>query len=286
MVFTQVAGCILKGPIADLPAASAYLTDFEYHALEGDTLWCDGSAWYRLQGATKTEVFQNKSIDFSQNNATGLALDPFYTQKREGYIETGLTANASLKNALKGLPSNGIYSVVFDSSKGYVINFNTSIVENIGYFSNNSIGIKSKRELATRIKIDSKVSATANTRQFIGFSSMALLPSSDTPLSNSDYGVLVGMNVANSNFIVINNDGAGSPNVQTFPVTKDIAWHTIEIIMSDTNIICNLDSNQIPLTTKLPPNTSEMFLQLQCQNTTATSKTFNIARGYFGADLI
>lgn len=289
MVVSTFAGCIKKGTAAEKPAHVSYLTDFLYYCTDtGELYWDNGSVWVLLQGPTKTETLQNKIINLANNTVTGVQTDPFATALREGYISPSLSAAASLRGALKGLPANGTtYSYFFDTTEGYVSRFSTSIVENLGYYSSTTPFI-SRREWATHLKVKCKVSSTSNTRLYIGFTSNLTLPSTNTPLGNTDHGIIVGFNTANTNYTVTTNDGAGVANSQSFgAVAKDTTFRTFDILMSDTNIVCSLDgANTQTLSTKLPGLTTDMYLNIQLQNTTAAAKTFDISKGLFQSDFV
>lgn len=205
-----------------------------------------------------------------------------------------LTAADSLKFALKGLPSNGTYSYVDDdlATDGKISRFTTSIVENIGYFSNSTTQIISRMAYNASIKVRCKVSTTSGDRLYIGFSTNNTLPSSDTPIGSTESGIIVGFNTSATNYSIYRNDGtATAPAAVTFSTAKNTSWHNIEIslINSPLSILVTLDDNNAAaqtLTTRIPALNTNLYLNIMLQSTAASSKNFDISKIRFTSNLV
>lgn len=283
----------MRGLAANKPAASSTYTDWIYVETDGGNTWnCNGSTWTIINGPLKTEEYVNKTIDFNNNNFLGVVQDPFTSQQRQGFHIPALTAADSLKFALKGLPTNGTYSYVDDDLgiDGKISRFNTSIVENIGYYSNSSVQIISRAAYNASIKVRSKVSTTTGDRLYIGFSTNNTLPSSDTPLGSSESGVIVGFNTTATNYSIYRNDGsAAAPAALTFGTAKGTTWHNIEITMinSPLQVLVTLDDvTTQTLTTRIPALNTNLFVNVMLQSSVAASKNFDISKIRFTSNLV
>jgi hypothetical protein len=287
LVLTNIVGCIKKGTLAERPAHAAYLTDYLYYVNSGSNLgdlyWNDGSAWVLLQGATKTEVLQNKIIDPSLNPTTGLILDPFLTQKRQGYLIPSITADASLRYGLKGVPvGSGTYSLVRDATEGYVSRFNSSSVVEMGYRSNATINLVTRRAYNPRLKVRCRSTNADNTYMFLGFSTKLPTPSGAFPIDATASGVIVGTTYTNANYLMRTADGAAFTHTNT-TIPRDSIFRTFEIIMSASNIVVNIDATTTTLTTNLPGLNTDLYLLIELHNRTGTN-SFEISKGYFSSD--
>jgi hypothetical protein len=289
LVVQTFAGLIKKGLASERPTHAAYLTDFLYYATDTGDLWYDnGSAWVQLQGATKAEILQNKILLSTNNTLSGILQDPFTSQRREGWIVPGISAAASLKHVLSGIASTGTYSYFYDTTEGYVSRFSASSVSKIGYASDTA-SVISRREWATRLKIRMRATTTGSTNIYAGFTNQgtSVISSNASPFLTSEMGIFVGFNSQNNFFSSYRNDGAGgAATVTSFGVTKDTNFHTFEMIMSDTNIVCTLDgANTQTHTTQIPTNTTDLKLAIQCHALDTVSRSFDIAKASFSSDL-
>ena len=286
-----MVGCLLKGTDAELPTHAAYLTDFLYYSTDnGNLYWDNGSAWVLLQGATKAEVMQNKILSASNNTILGVQTDPFYSAKREGYIRPAITAAASLEGTLKGLStSGGTYSYFYDTTEGFVSRFSTAAIAKIGWASDTS-PVTTRREWATRLKVRMRATTTGSTSIFMGFvnSDAVIINANVTPIGTADNGILLGFNGQNNFFNSYRNDGQGGTSiVQSFGVTKDTNFHTFEMIMSDSNIVCTLDGgNTQTLTTQIPLLTTDMKMAVQCHALDTVSRSFDVSKAIYQSDFV
>jgi hypothetical protein len=119
------------------------------------------------------------------------------------------------------------------------------------------------------------IPASANTRLQIGFSSNATIPVSDTLLSNTDSGVLVGYrSTGDTNFMVFNNDGSGAMVATSTGVAIDTAVHVVEIAFDNSvpNCVIKIDGNVTnTITTRLPASTTTMIVHHTIETTTTSS---------------
>ena len=288
MVVTNVVGCIKKGTLAELPAHAAYLTDYLYYVDSGtglgDLYWNNGSAWVQLQGATKAEVLQNKTFDPSLNTTSGLILDPFITQKRQGFLIPSITADASLKYALKGVPvGSGTYSLVRDATEGYVSRFNSASVVEMGYRSNATINLVTRRAYNPRLKVRCRSTNAESTFMFLGFSTKSPTPSGVIPIDASSSGVIVGTTNAIANYFTRCSDGSAFNNVNS-SIPRDSVFRTFEIVMSASNIVVTINGTTIAtLTTNLPGLNTDIYLLMELHNRTGTN-SFEISKAVFSSD--
>ena len=287
---TQIVGCILKGTLAELPVHAAYLSDYMFYVNSGtgmgDLYWNNGSAWVLLQGSTKTEVLENKSIDSSVNTLSGIILDPFVSQKREGFLVPGLTASASLKYAMKGLPvSGGTYSLFYDTTEKYVSRFTEATAIQVGYQSNGTTKFITKRSLNPSLKVRCRTSNAANTFMFVGFSTKLPTSNGGTPIDNASSGVIIGQTNTDANYFTKHSNGTTATQNNT-SIPRDSIFRTFEIVMSASNIVTKINGVvQSTLTTNLPALETELYLLMELHNRTGTN-SFDIAKAYFKDDLV
>lgn len=289
MVVSNIVGCIKKGTLAELPAHAAYLNDYLYIVDSGpnlgDVYWNNGSGWVLIQGATKSEVLQNKQISPSNNTLTGFILDPFITQQRQGYLIPSLTADGSLRYALKGLPiAGGTYSLFYvDTTEKYVSRFNTSSVIQVGYQSNASIKLTTKRSLNPYLKIRARTSDANNTFMFFGFSTKAPTANGVSPIDNTSQGVIVGCDTSNANYFTRASNGTTMVQSNT-SIPRDNIFRTFEIIMSSSNVIIKIDGTTLfTLTSNLPATTTDINLLMELHNRSGNNN-FDIAKAIFTSD--
>lgn len=291
MVFDRFGGCILRGPEADLPSHASYWSGYKYECTNNGNIYSNnGSAWVLIQGATKSETLKNKLINFDQNTVSGVMRDPFSLNKRIGYLIPAPTIAASLQLALKGLPGVGSYSLVYDATEGWVCRFSTSIVEQIGFFSNALPTFVTRRSQLPKIKVRMKSSVTLSVNAIIGFTDNASgFQSANNPQVNDTNTVWFGIGSAYSaNFVgarTTNGSGAGISTTTTTP--RDTAWHTLELQLNANDITYILDNNTplVSSNSALPDINADLKLYLQMSSRDTTPKTFDIARVYFESNI-
>ena len=289
MALKRFVGCILHGDtIADLPTHNTRWTDFKFVNLSnGDEWFNNGTAWVQFSGATKSEILQNKQINPLNNSISGILLDPFVSNRLEGWLIPGMSAADSLKGILKGMPSNGTYSLFYDSVEGWVSRFSTSIAERIGWYSI-SIPLITRREWNPVLKIRSKVSTTGNMGLWVGFSNT--LPSlSHIPFANSSKFVVAGMSPSyTTNFQVIRNDGTNDSGVaSSLGVAKNANFNTLEIGMDNTKVYAKINSTLLDnITVRLPTVSENLYLMIWGYNSEAVAKTFDVGKIYFSHDVV
>lgn len=289
MALKRFAGCVLHGDtLADRPTHASYWTDWKFIDLQkGDEYYDNGSAWVLWQGATKSEILQNKEINPLNNNVSGLILDPFVSNKREGWIIPAASADASLHGCLKGMPSVGTYSLVYDATEGWHYRLSTSLQERFGLYSV-AIPMITRRAHAPKLKIRSKLTANGNIGYWFGFSN-TLPQLSGLPFPNSAHFAVVGMSHSyTTNFQIVTNDGTNdSGNATSTGVSKGaaISWNTYEISMTDTQVIAKIGATEVIVTTRLPSLNQDLYLMMFCYNNEAVAKNFDIVKGHFVSDL-
>lgn len=176
----------------------------------------------------------------------------------------------------------GTLTSAYDTTEGGVVGFATAASANVnaGVISTNS-GIGIGRTL-TSIFLKSRQAANATTsvRFYMGLTSANTLPISDTPLANTDSGVLVGYTSADTTWQTINNDGTGAmvKTQITGPINTDTAYHTIQISIpaGGASATVTLDNTSVVLNSRLPATTTNLFFNCVAQTTTTTARTLNL----------
>lgn len=227
------------------------------------------------------------------NNINGVAItsgvvcDPF--TRRTGYYQPAQgTTLASVGNANGIIGSHvvtgtGTISNTFDTTEGILINLaSTSTAgQNIGLVSpTGGVGV-GRRLFGMRAKIRSKVDvvAASASRFYFGFTSASTLPITDTPLANTDHGIIVGFSSADTTYQIYRNDGATSvtKTAVTGNISKDTNFHTIEIIwIAAGNISVVFDGVPQIISTDLPATTANLFFNAVVQTVATAAKTFTI----------
>jgi hypothetical protein len=288
VVATNIVGCIKKGTLAELPTHAAYLADYLYYVSSGtgagDLYWNNGSAWVLLQGAAKAEILQNKTIEPSANSFTNMVLDPFLSQKRQGFITPSLTAQGSLKYALKGLPNLGTYSLFFvNTTEKYISRFTASSATVVGYQSNSTTKFITKRSLNPSLKIRCRCTSSTEARLNVGFSTRLPTNFDSHSVNATNAGVTMGFALDSPNFFTRRSDGTTATHTET-TIPRDTLFRTFEISMSATNVVTKIDDViMFTHTTNLPPLETEIYLLAEMHNITGTNN-FDIAKAVFSSD--
>lgn len=232
------------------------------------------------------KIFQGYTLDAATNTFKGFAQDP--TGRRWGAYQPSAsgTTNATvgvLTGVLAGhTPTGGgTPSNSWDTTNGLIINHVTS-------GSSGSIaGLASptvspgmlRRDAAAMIRTRFKVSATSNTRYYVGVSTASTLPTSDTPLATSDSGIIAGFTTADANFSARGNDGSGSATVYSLGTAKNTSFHTIEISWTAAGFVkVFLDGAETVIGTAgdLPGTLDNLYFHQQIQTAEAVAKTLSI----------
>lgn len=285
MTITTAAGLIKKGLESEKPSWTAYLEDFLYYATDtGNLYYYNSSVRVLLQGPEKQEVLKNKTFNISDNNITGLILDPFISQKREGFVIPSITANSSLNFVLKGLPSNGNYSLVRDNTEGYISRFNNTGGENIGYFSDATYQLVTRRAYNPYLKVRTKSTDLTNINLMLGFSVYNPVPDYDWAIDDTHAGAILSFIEGVNNYIVRVSNGTNHNHLETSTV-KNTDWHTYEIIMGVSDIVFKIDNIVVSTqTTNLPDLNTDIYLHIVQGKSTGTHN-FDISKLYFRDDI-
>ena len=290
MAILRFAGCLITCLAADTKPDHAGLAGFR--ALETDTgrlFYHNGSAWTMIIGRDKVETFTNKTIDAETNTLSNLLVSPFALgYKRIGVHIPAGTAAGSVHHAFGGWPTAGTYSIVHDSTEGYVSRFNSSASGDInGYKSTSTTQVISRRAWNPYVKFKVKPSTTTNSRVYIGWSVNNTLPASDTPLGSTEEGFIVGFHTGSTNFSIFHNDNVSTMVTENIGsgIAKDTAWRTYEIEMSSSNVVVRLDgANQTTVTTDIPATTTDLYFNCVLELAAASSMDFDIKSGVMRSD--
>jgi hypothetical protein len=251
-------------------------------------LW-NGATWLREEDYP--ELYENKTMDAATNRFLNMLVSPFAVNyRRHGGLIPASTASASLYGALGGWPTGGTFSSVIDAvgnpTEGTVNRFTSSTSGTyIGYRSNATYQLVSRRAWNTSIKARIRASSTANTRLYIGFSSSPVLAISDSVLGNNEQGVIVGFNTVTADFSVFHNDGTDTMVTSSFGVARDTGWHTFEISMiSSGDITCKIDDIDAVIMTRLPDNDRTLHANVLMELAADVETSIDIKAIQFNAD--
>jgi len=180
----------------------------------------------------------NKILDIRKNTVKGAAVAAA-TGKKTGQIVCGQQLGASAGSDLFAghIDRPAVPTIVRDAAPaGIGWEYST------GSTANTVTGIEfagafMRREFSARVKAKMVIpTSTANTRLYVGLSSDITIPNSNTPLANTDSGVIVGWRSTDTNIMIFHNGGAAAgattPTVVNtgIPKTGFTAARNIEVL--------------------------------------------------------
>ena len=228
------------------------------------------------------------TIDTMQNTVSGVVQDP--SMKRVGLASPrGNTLFLFGAFADHTFGTTGTIANVFDTSQGVSTSLPTTAVSGVqsGLVSPGTGVGQGRRLFGMRIKTVCKVDLATNCRFHFGFTSATALPISDTPLANTDSGVLIGWISTDTNFTIRTNDGTGAATVTVFTgnIPKDANYHTFQIDWTASgNVNVTMDGTVMTFNTRIPATTTNLFFNQVVQTTTTTAKTMTISGTWAEAD--
>jgi len=227
--------------------------------------------------ADDTFLFQN-----AQQAVWGT--DNFPSIVKDGQVNVLGNNAAVLDGVLSGgsIVGAGSLTSTYNTTEGMTLACATTAVANLnaGYVASPT-GIGMGRTL-TNIRFTARQAASATTtvRQYVGLTSLATLPLSDTPLGTADSGIIVGYTSTDTNWQVFNNDGSGTAvkTQITGPIPTDTNFHTIDINIpaGGTSATITVDSTAVVVGSRLPATTTNLFYNSVVQTTTTTARTNTI----------
>jgi len=237
----------------------------------------DRNVSYPLLLADDTYLFQNAS-------QSALAYDNFPSVSKEGTFDVLGSNTAALDGSLTGYTITGAGSItsVYDTAEGMTLACATTATANLNAgLVSPSAGVGMGRRLTNmRMKARMKVDSTTSCRLYMGFTSQAALPISDTPLANTDSGAIVGFRSTDANYTILWNNGGGAPGVGVTGLAKDANFHTWEIkFLAGSDILISRDGNLVSTISaagNIPATTTNLFFNCVAQTTTTTARTLTI----------
>lgn len=239
---------------------------------------------------TSNEI-RNATIISSSNTLSGIAQNPI--SKRWGSVQAGYGTAVGTVGVLDGLaqaftPTGaGSNTASFDTTEGKIINYQTSSASGVvaGLVSATAGGGLGRRLFGGRMICRFKLDSTTSARFYFGLTSATSLPISESPLGNTDHGIIVGFNAADTNYQVRTNDGATSvtttqlvgPGAAAVAKTAATAFHTIEInwtASGNYNVI--YDGTTHTISTDLPATTADLYPNLMVQTSAVVQRTFTL----------
>jgi hypothetical protein len=274
MTIERRLGCEFVGLSTDAKPDYPGIIDYRFYEVDTGTIYYyGGAAWAAVQGSKAVSNYTNKIMTTTDNDfKDAVAVDyplSFGYHRNGSFIPA--VSGPYLGGALAGMAvSVGAAENAFsslDTDEGAYQNFR-------GNASGQVLGIQSTSStnsmITTRgqnpyLKVRCKVDVAAGVRLWVGFTSNQTLPASNTVLGSSDSGIIMGFGSATTNFSVFYNDGTTTAATQAFSLAKDNDWHTYEITMSLTTVICSLDGQQILLPTQIPNTATSLYLNCLVQ---------------------
>jgi len=289
MSLNTYAGLLKRGNDASKPDPTYWLIGFLYHAIDTGNLYYyqDSTTRVLLQGAEKAEILKNKSINFAENNVSGVIKDPFTSMKREGIFVPAATHNASFQLALKGAPLIGTYTLVKDGAEGYVGKFEGNTSGKAGIVSNPTTSFVTRRGYNPRIKARFKVLDPATQITVFGFAS-ALPFGSGSALDNSTAGAIIAQSTGSAVYIIRNGIGDGVTPATNFNTTtnKATGYANYEIQMDATEIRFYIDGVLVrTVTSNLPALDRDIYLILGHERSTFV-RDITLSKMYFSDDIL
>ena len=235
-------------------------------------------------------MFYHDRLDLYGNrlaNATEIAQNPL--TKRWGSVQPGYGTAVGTVGVLDGLaqfftPTGaGSNTVSFDTTEGKVTNYQTSSASGVvaGLVSPTAGGGFGRRLFGGKMICRFKLDSTTSARFYFGLTSATSLPVSDTPLANTDHGIIVGFTSADTNYQIRTNDGATSVTTTamsgTIAKTNATSFHTIEISWTASgNYIVSYDGTPQTISSDLPATTADLYPNLMVQTSAVVQRTFTL----------
>ena len=241
------------------PPASVLSKVLVHETDTGRLFVSDGADIDQIQGPDLTETFANKEIDFSTSSLDTALEDNPFSGLRKGGIVPAATIPDSFYGILEGATLHHPEKITIFDDDGIVLEFKDDVDnEKLGFSSNIPIARR-----ADGYHIKGEFINSMNNFMLIGFSTSQYFSLYTNVFFNNDQGVAVGYTPSTANYSVFVNDGSGTPAVpDPFTIPKDRELHTIEIILSPSNIVVKLDNETKTLVTKLPPVNSNLYLNV------------------------
>jgi hypothetical protein len=129
-----------------------------------------------------------------------------------------------------------------------------------------------------RIKVRQKISATANTVYYVGWSSTNAALTGDNPLDNLS-GFVFGKRTADTNWFIIKNDGDATQDVVDTGVAVSTAIHTVELVCDNANSKIGWSVNGAAFTyetTEIPAATTGLWYVATCETEENVAKTLSM----------
>ena len=208
--------------------------------------------------------------------------DSFPAIARDGQVNVLGNNTAELDGVLAAGSMVATPLSVYDTTEGMTLQLTTAASANVnaGYVSS-ATGIGIGRTLTNiRFTVRSKASATTAIKQYVGFTSLATLPLTDTPLGVGDSGIIVGYNSTDTTWQIFNNDGSGTAvkTAITGPITTDTSFHTIDITIpaGGSTVVVTVDNTSVVVGSRLPATTTNLYFNAVAQTTTTVARAHTI----------
>jgi hypothetical protein len=210
--------------------------------------------------------------------------DNFPSVVKDGQVNVLGNNTAALDGILNNgsIVGAGSLTSTYNTTEGMTLACATTATGNLNAgFVASATGIGQGRTLTNmRFTARQAASATTTVRQYVGLTSAATLPISDTPLANGDSGILVGYISTDANWQIFNNDGSGAAvkTQITGPIATDANFHTIDITIpaGGASATVTLDGTSVVVGSRLPATTTNLFYNSVVQTTTTTARTNTI----------
>ena len=285
MTIQQIHNGVLYGVSGDTKPTNYPTNTVLLEQDTGSIYRYSGSSWDLFRGASKVETLSNKTVDAGDQTDIKKMMTADFV--RETGMLGACPGAAFTSGWLLGLTlmSTGGGLQAVDSSHGLSYLYTSATVRDTSQGGQKSANPFTYRAWNPYFRIKCSFPTTANFRSFIGFSSNTTTAISDTFLSTTDSGVVIGSRLGDTNWTVFNNDGTGGAMAVTNTgVPVSTAIRSFEIIFNNSIPNCVVKMNgttYATLTTQIPASGTALMLYFFTETTSSTAKTLKVYNAWY-----
>lgn len=203
--------------------------------------------------------------------------------QRFGQLSLG-QRTMELEGILSGSNMSGAQTWAFDDWEGWTVNFSTAsgVADQRAGFNGTSTAnsLMCTRRMNPYMYQRIKIPDTSSSRYYAGFSNLTTIPVTDTPIGNSDKGIIIGYRSSDTNWFVFRNDGASTAATPVDTgLAKNTNWTVMEFTTDDANGRISVYLNNgvstfsATYTTDIPATGDQLIAYGVIENTTTSART-------------